>query len=1229
MDVTPNPLPLVRRASQAFAILRRRFARIQLASLIVIAALWMALGALIAWDAGSEIRTARAGATALADALSANTARVLREAEQVAAVVAMQVRNDGVAIPLAQFVDEGILKLDAFVQVGVIDAHGVLRASTLPGFKTIDLSGRENFRIHLHDPSTAPVVGKPLIGRTSGKAQFQLSQRIDGRDGSFLGVVIVSVDPAYFTELYKGLRVGRNGLVLVLGTNDFIVRAGGAGSSRGNAFGATLPPDDALRRALQQSPSGTLRMRSLVDGADTVIGYQTLKDFPLAVAVGYSTDEYLSAWRTRSAFLLAAAILLTALILITDRRTSRRAAALVDSERRYRQLIERSPYAVLVQRADIVTFANPKALSTLGATSEAELLGQPIARFEHFVHLDHLSSVGGRSKPRRQAGAAAEALEQTWVRLDGSKIFVEVTAVPYDENGEPGSIVLLHDMTRRKQAEAQRDQLFELSLDLICITSPDGYFTRVNPAFSEVLGWTADELLSRPFIDFVVPSDRQATSQAIQEHRSGAPIEHLEVRFVCKDGSVRWLAWNAVVLPDGTAYATARDVTERRNAQLQIEQARSDAEAASRAKSAFLAMMSHEIRTPMNGVIGMIEVLTRSELSGDQKDMVCTIRDSANALLKLIDDILDFSKIEAGKLQVEYAPLSVEELIDGVCMSLATVAEQRAVALRTFVSPDLPALVLSDDTRLRQILYNLVGNAIKFCGNRASDRGQVWVQARLEAAPPELHFEVRDNGIGMSPEALAKLFRPFSQAEASTTRRFGGTGLGLAICRRLVDLMNGDISVTSQLGSGSTFIVRLPLLRAPEQPARRNLPDLSGVTCFVAASPDFESADIVSYLQSAGAAASVLSDLDFAGRELPATRGPAVLLHDGRGGSVEPESFGVELAARPFSQVLITAGYTLAPAAHDENVIAIGRQALRRRTLLDAVAMASGGMLWHAAGSMPGERGRSAPPEPVRRSPNIAGAIILVAEDDAINRKVISRQLALLGYAAEIASHGKEALRMWQPGRYALLLTDLHMPHMDGYQLAQAIRGEEEQHQHPRLPIVALTANAIQGEANRVRQLGFDGYLTKPLKLNQLQQVLECWIVPPDALQSPSAPSSCVASAASTVDLGVLKGIVGDDAEIVGELLKEYLDSAGGLADDLRRHARDALPREVAAVAHKLKSSSRSIGALGFGDLCAELETVARQGDAEPLSELVAQFDTAFSGVSDEVHRLLQTVTGA
>ena len=240
--------------------------------------------------------------------------------------------------------------------------------------------------------------------------------------------------------------------------------------------------------------------------------------------------------------------------------------------------------------------------------------------------------------------------------------------------------------------------------------------------------------------------------------------------------------------------------------------------------------MSHEIRTPMNGVVGMTEVLMREPLSADQKEMICTIRDCASALLKIIDDILDFSKIEAGKLQIDCVPTSIEEVVDGLSASLATVADARGVALRTYVSPGLPSSAMFDDTRLREILYNLVGNAIKFSAGRSGVQGQVALRATLvEGDAPQVRFEVIDNGIGMAAETLQKLFQPFSQAEASTTRRFGGTGLGLAICRRLVALMGGQLSVQSAPGAGSAFTVLLPLQPADGAGPRKPT-DLSGCT---------------------------------------------------------------------------------------------------------------------------------------------------------------------------------------------------------------------------------------------------------------------------------------------------------------------------------------------------------------------------------------------------------------
>ena len=991
---TPQARP--RRRANARGGLRTRSLRLQ--SYLLIAALWLALGILTAWDEHVEMSNARAGATALSDALAAHTVRVMREAEQVAALVSWQVQNDGVSIPLAYYVDSGLLKLDVFVQVAVIDSQGFLRASTIPGFKPIDLSDREHFKVHLHNASTELVIGKPIVGRASGKPSLQLSQRINSHDGHFLGVVVVSVDPSYFTELYNGLRIGKDGIVTVVGTRDYVIRALRTGQSK--SIGATLPPGNLLRRALEQHRSGDLRMPSYMDDQDRIVSYRKLADYPLAVAVGYSTQEFLAPWRLRSMFLLIAAVLLSLLIVLADRRT----------------------------------------------------------------------------------------------------------------RGLVRSLAAAH---QREIAKAE-----------------------------------------------------------------------------------------------------------------QLDQARSDAEAASRAKSAFLATMSHEIRTPMNGVIGMTEVLARSPLTADQKEMVFTIRDSASALLQIIDDILDFSKIEAGKLQIESVPVAIEDVVDGLAASLATVADARGVALRTYVSPALPALVFSDDTRLREILYNLVGNAIKFSGGREGIAGHV--SLRVEPEAPDgatVRFAISDNGIGMSQDMQAQLFLPFSQAETSTTRRFGGTGLGLAICRRLAALMGGDITVTSELGTGSTFIVRLPLERVPDAPARVQQ-DLSGLACIVAPSTEFNADDIAAYLRSAGANVQLAEDVEDAQHRLAIAGGAALLVC---GEAMRPSA-----AISAKGRVLISSGRSLVLQSEPDGTVVAGAQALRRRALVDALALAAGRSAPHCsargdAAVAEGQHARAAPNAPK----------ILVAEDDQINRKVIGRQLELLGYTADMATDGEEALQMWLAAPYGLILTDLHMPNRDGYELAQTIRAQEASVARKRVPIVALTANAIHGEASRAKALGIDDYLTKPLKLVLLQQAIEQWLAPSQHTAPPDNPTAEPAGApqetavvesaqacdfSSVVDLNVLRGIVGDDNETVQALLSEYVECSAALAQQLLEHMSARRAPEAAAVAHKLKSSSRSIGALALGELCARIESDAREAVDMSFTELSTRFGAAYSKVVEAARALSQAL---
>ena len=542
------------------------------------------------------------------------------------------------------------------------------------------------------------------------------------------------------------------------------------------------------------------------------------------------------------------------------------------------------------------------------------------------------------------------------------------------------------------------------------------------------------------------------------------------------------------------------------------------ADAANRAKSAFLAVMSHEIRTPLNGVIGMAEVLTQSELPPRDADAVRTIRTSATNLLGIIDDILDFSKIEAGRVELEYLDTALGDILDGIHAALAPVAAARRVDVSATVDADVPELVVTDALRVRQILYNLVGNAIKFSGNRDGIRGQVGIRihqapAGAQVTPPAdglvIRLSIQDNGIGMSPETQQALFTSFTQAELSTTRRFGGTGLGLAIVKRLTELFGGVVTVQSTVGVGTTFMVDLPMQISRTPVAERPV---------------------------TGARRSYTPVV------------PVPIVRSGKAITVE-----------------------------------------------EAKAQ---------------------------------GRLILVAEDDEVNQKVILQQLELLGYAAEIAHNGEEAFARWEAFPYALLLSDLHMPRMDGYTLTSTIRAAEEARgDGRRMPILALTANALRGEEVKALEAGMDEYITKPVLLSVLQAALHRYLPPLDGTGAPlperAAPTPAAVPPASeptgegepALDVNVLKELVGDDPEIIQDFLLEYQQTASRLVEELRGAYVAGDLKGVGSVAHRLKSSSRAVGARSFGERCQRLETAARGDDQPTVLAAMDAFDDHFAAV--------------
>lgn len=876
----------------------------------------------------------------------------------------------------------------------------------------------------------------------------------------------------------------------------------------------------------------------------------------------------------------------------------------------------------------------------------------------NYLEACHRRALAGDLEAGRMAQGVQSVLEQRreawsceWTRQASDEpqwFFCKV--LPFPRNGHVRVVVVHEDVTGLRKAELALEQLnrdLELQVldrtqalneanDLLtareqeiqslvdhlfdCVITVDakGTVRSANQTVFRVFGYQPGELVGRS-ISILIPgphpgSPGENPKPFLQGDDPQTLGQGREIEGLHKDGrrlSLELSITKFMVRGETFFIGTLRDISDRRQIIAQLLEARKEAEQANQAKSAFLAAMSHEIRTPMNGVIGMIDVLSHSHLPPHLADGVKVIRDSAFSLMGIIDDILDFSKIEAGRLELERAPVRVPDLIEGVCDSLGPVAASKGVDLALFIDPAMPQEVWSDATRLRQLLNNLVGNAIKFSSGRPETRGRVTLRAEVpRTQSATLSFTISDNGIGMSRETLGRLFTPFTQAEVSTTRRYGGSGLGLVISRRIVDMMLGTLVVDSVPGKGSTFTVQLPMEVVEGSPAPA-VQNLAGTNCILLPGPNLEASDIRAYLEHAGARLSVAQDLADAAHLARGMASP-IVIHDLEASQVPVDEIHAAFAAAAEARHLhVARGRRNRPRITGPGTVTLDCCALRPRVFLRAIAVAAGlasPEVFHAT-EEPG-------PTEDREPPTVAearaqGRLILVAEDDETNQKIILRQLGLLGFAAEIATDGRAALHMWREGGYAMLLTDLHMPEMDGYELTQAIRHEEQGSN--RIPILALTANALRGEASRALAIGMNEYLVKPIQLHALKGALERWL-PSAAAPPPPRP---------IFDVAVLETLIGKDPLIVREFLGDYLASAQRLAADLRSASEAGDISQMQALAHKFKSASRSVGAMELGALCAALEASQEGADAPLAPAEMARLETVFAETKAEIRRLL------
>ena len=626
-----------------------------------------------------------------------------------------------------------------------------------------------------------------------------------------------------------------------------------------------------------------------------------------------------------------------------------------------------------------------------------------------------------------------------------------------------------------REAQERDKNFFEAQGDVIVRRDGNGAITYANDAFCMLAGRTRDDLLGT---GFVLPVEDQGEVALL------ADGTRAHDQSILTSEGPRWIAWREVVVRSETGsemQSVGRDVTDRVEAERALGEARDQAEAASRAKSRFLAMVSHEIRTPLNGILGMADLLRDTALSPEQTTYVNAVKTSGETLLSLIEEILDFSKIEAGRVDLSARPFALAGFVEEVVELLGPRAQAKGLEICCYVDERLPGSVIGDAARLRQVLFNLAGNAIKF-----TERGGVSIIVEPADAPDEILIAVRDTGIGISPEDQSRIFLEFEQADGGAARKFGGTGLGLTISRKILESMNGSIAVESIPGEGSIFRVTVALARTGEAEEESfEAPALAGSDILIVAPAALEAALLARRLQRWGAHTAVVPDEHVAAALLP-ERAWSAMLVDHALGTTACETLVRFAMDVPRRIVLVT------PALRGD--LAALKDAGFTGYLIKPVRAASLAARFAADDAFDAAAAAEAADAPgAARAP--AGLSILVAEDNEINALLARALLVKLGHRPTMAASGETAIESWLAARaagtpYDRVLMDLHMPGMDGLEATRRIRAMEAQSDAPRRPIIALTANASAEDRDACLDAGMDDFLVKPLDRERLAAAL-------------------------------------------------------------------------------------------------------------------------------------------